>query len=123
MGSPLKMGIFAITTMVMLSIGLYMASTGLSGEVTATALEKEEAPEVRTLNWDRYAELETGMSLKKVVDVVGWEGDLFNSANLKGRDGGEVLKEIYIWENDDGSKMTCIFENSALSSKEEYNLQ
>jgi len=58
--------------------------------------------------------IQNGMSLSQVESIIGYYGDEMSSS-------GNVA--IYGWSNNDGSVLTCIFEDGRVGGKSQTGLR
>ena len=74
------------------------------------------SPRVTKANYDQ---VQTGMSLSQVQDIIGKPGELTTEISVP--TGGP--QAFYHWKNPDGSSMTAIFLNGKLVLKNQINLK
>ncbi len=64
---------------------------------------------------DDYKILVKGMSYDEVINILGHEGKLINSSN-----NNDILTEVYVWENSDGSGFHIEFQEKSINRKSHY---
>ncbi len=69
------------------------------------------------IEYSDYKQVQTGMSYKKIVSIIGAEGVEISNLNLAG-----IKNTIYQWKNSNGSNITLTFQNDKLISKIQIGL-
>ena len=65
-----------------------------------------------------YDRIETGMSYREVVALIGWEGEELSRSELAG-----YITVMYAWKNPTGSNMNVMFQNDKVVSKAQFGLR
>lgn len=73
---------------------------------------------------DEFNQISNGMSYSQVVSIVGAEGSLASSNYMDGVPGvmGSIDTRAYMWRNNDGSNMMCMFQNDRMMTKAQAGL-
>jgi hypothetical protein len=66
----------------------------------------------------KFQQLETGMSYRKAVELIGAEGIEMNRS-----DSGGYTTVMYVWKNPSGSDMNATFQNGGLVRKAQFGLE
>lgn len=90
-----------------------------------TEIEEEETdesdpePELNDeVTMEKYNQIKNGMSYKKVVEIIGFEGEELSQSDVAG-----IKTIMYQWVNDDGSNMNATFQNNKLQTKAQFGLK
>lgn len=71
-----------------------------------------------TATMDKYNQVQTGMTLDQVTEIMGGEGQLESDTDVAG-----TSSQIYIWSGESlGSNMTVTLMNGTVSAKAQYGL-
>ncbi len=78
-----------------------------------------------TVTLEKYKQIQDGMSYKKVVSIIGTEGEEMSRNKIDGVPG--VMQSIetvmYSWRNESRSGMTASFQNDKLKLKAQHGLK
>jgi len=77
------------------------------------------------VDFEKYKKIENGMSYKKVVSIIGTEGEEMSKNKIDGipkvMDSIETV--MYQWVNSNGSNMNAVFQNDKLIQKAQFGLK
>jgi hypothetical protein len=90
---------------------------GCSGSSSTGSANKAQTQKSGTITYTQYQQLETGMSYKEVVAILGREGKLSSSSSIAGYD-----TDMYTWSNPFGGTVICMFQQEVLMSKSQSGL-
>ena len=88
------------------------------------ATEADDAPaegsrfRLSKITAEEYARLESGMSYRQAVAIIGEEGEELSRTDMAG-----YTTIMYGWTNWDGSNANAMFQNGALVSKAQFGLR
>jgi hypothetical protein len=66
----------------------------------------------------KFQQLETGMTYRQAVEIIGAEGEEMSRSELAG-----YTTVMYVWKNLGGSNMNAMFQNGHLVAKAQFGLQ
>lgn len=81
----------------------------------ATTIKKEEK-----LNLEKFNKIETGMTYKQVVEIIGEEGTVLSEAEI-----ANIKTVIYSWygEGNIGANANVTFQNGKVTAKAQFGLK
>jgi hypothetical protein len=71
----------------------------------------------RVLTMAKYRQLETGMTYRQAVGIIGADGEELSHTDL-----ANYTTVMYAWKNPDGSNMNAMFQNDRLVNKAQFGL-
>ena len=106
----------------------------LSGLLLAGCDQSASRPELgfgahsnkaQVVTFDEYRRLESGMSYRQVVAIIGAEGQEIARSKIDGIPGVMAATEtiMYQWVNSDGGNMNAMFQNDRLMQKAQFGLR
>ena len=79
----------------------------------------------QVVSFDKYKQIQNGMSYRKVVSIIGSEGEESSRNKIDGVPGvmSSVETVMYQWVNGNGSNMNAMFQNDKLIQKAQFGLK
>ena len=75
------------------------------------------AEDASTVTAAEYMAIQTGMSYREVIGIIGFPGEEISRADIAG-----YTTVMYQWTNRNGSNMNAMFQNGALVTKAQFGL-
>lgn len=77
------------------------------------------------ITFDEYKRIQNGMSYRKVVAIIGAEGEEISRNKIDGVPGvmDSIETVMYQWVNDNASNMNAMFQNDKLMQKAQFGLK
>lgn len=102
--------------------GANTTTTNKQAETEMVAEAEQQAPEITAktgVNKENYLKIQNGMSYAEVTGILGEDGEELSSNELAG-----IKTEMYMWKAKgfSGGNMNATFQNDALVSKAQFNL-
>ena len=91
-------------------------------DIEAQSME-EVAPVPPIVTLAEFEQLETRMSYRQVVDVIGDPGIEVVPQAAPGSSSGDAETSSYVWQNSDASNMQATFQNDQLLEKSQVFLE
>lgn len=120
----LMVGLGAVLTLLVpgvCGVAIIGAGTFVNGIKMQSLEVVEIAPPIVTLA--EFEQIETSMSYREVVDLIGVPGLAIEPPTAQGSTAGDDETNQYLWKNDDASIMKATFQNGELVKKSQLFLE
>lgn len=99
-------------------LGIIIMIFGLA--LIGAAIGGNSSDPANTVTKEEFDKIETGMTYREVVEIIGFDGELNSQVDIGA--GDEYKTEIYTWANKNGSNMNATFQGDKVVSKAQIGL-